>query len=153
MKKYTPFLFIALTAITSCSNIEEADLILLNAEVYTMEEDQPWASAIAISANKILAVLENDRAARKYAGPDTRVVDLHGKFVLPGFIDGHTHFDGTGAQLNDANLLAVSDETGLRKEISRVVDILEDGERITSGLKSDIPHTEGFLLRIVLKKP
>jgi len=47
----------------------------------------------------------------------------------------------------------VYDETGLRKEISRVVDILEDGERITSGLKSDIPHTEGFLLRIVLKKP
>ena len=99
--------------ITSCSNIEKADLILLNAEVYSMEEDQPWASAMAIKDNKIVAVLENDKSARKYSGPETRVIDLEGKFVLPGFIDGHTHFDGTGAQLNDANLLAVADEAGL----------------------------------------
>ncbi len=99
-----------------------------------MEEDQPWASAIVISGNEIIAVLEEDRYTRRYAGLDTRIVDLHGKFVLPGFIDGHTHFDGTGAQLNDANLLSVADEEGLRKEIARVVDILEDGEWITRGL-------------------
>ena len=61
-------------------------------------------------------------------------MDLEGKFVLPGFIDGHTHFEGTGAQLMDANLLAVSDEEGLRKEIARVVQILGEGEWITRGL-------------------
>ena len=120
--------------ITSCSNIEKADLILLNGEVYTMEKDQPWVSAVVIKDNKIVAVLDNDRSARKYSGLETRVVDLEGKFALPGFIDGHTHFDGTGAQLNDANLLAVADEAGLRKEIARVVNILEDGEWITRGL-------------------
>ena len=120
--------------ITSCSNIEKADLILLNGEVYTMEKDQPWVSAVVIKDNKIVAVLDNDRSARKYSGLETRVVDLEGKFALPGFIDGHTHFDGTGAQLNDANLLAVADEAGLRKEIARVVNILKDGEWITRGL-------------------
>jgi predicted amidohydrolase YtcJ len=136
MKKIilSPFIFFLL--ITSCYRIEEADLILMNAEVYTMEEGQPWASAIVISGNEIVAILEEDCSARRYAGPDTRIVDLHGKFVLPGFIDGHTHFDGTGAQLNDANLLAVADEKGLRKEIARVVDILEDGEWITRGFWS-----------------
>jgi predicted amidohydrolase YtcJ len=87
-----------------------------------------------IKENKIVAVFENDRLSRKFAGPDTRIVDLEGKFVLPGFIDAHTHFDGAGAQLNDANLLAVADEEGLRKEIARVVNILEDGEWITRGL-------------------
>jgi predicted amidohydrolase YtcJ len=87
-----------------------------------------------MKGHRIIAVPDKNRAARKYAGPDTRIIDLEGKFVLPGFIDGHTHFDGTGAQLNDANLLAVSDEEGLRKEMVRVVDILEDGEWITRGL-------------------
>jgi len=134
MKIITLLTSILIIASVSCTKVEEADLILLNAEVYTMEEDQPWASAVIISDNKIIAVLENDRTAMKYAGPDTRIADLDGKFVLPGFIDGHTHFDGTGAQLNDANLLAVADEAGLREEITRVVDILEDGEWITRGL-------------------
>ncbi len=134
MKKVILPTLTLLMIITSCTNVEKADLILLNGEVYTMEEDQPWASAVVIKDNKIVAVLDNDRSARKYAGPDTRIVDLEGKFALPGFIDGHTHFDGTGAQLNDANLLAVADEAGLRKEISRVVEILEDGEWITRGL-------------------
>ena len=134
MNKITLLTSILIIASVSCTKVEKADLILLNAEVYTMEEDQPWASAIIISENKIIAVLENDRTAMKYAGPDTRIADLEGKFVLPGFIDGHTHFDGTGAQLNDANLLAVADEAGLREEIARVVNILEDGDWITRGL-------------------
>lgn len=134
MKKIILPTLTLLMIITSCTNVEKADLILLNGEIYTMEEDQPWASAIVIDGNKITAVLANGRTAKKYTGPDTRVVDLEGKFVLPGFIDGHTHFDGTGAQLNDANLLAVADEAGLRKEISRVVENLEDGEWITRGL-------------------
>ena len=134
MKKIILLASILAMASLSCSKMEKADLILLNAEVYTMEEDQPWASAIVIKENEIIAVLDNDRSSGKYVGPDTRVVDLEGKFLLPGFIDGHTHFDGTGAQFNDANLLAVADDDGLRKEITRVVDILEDGEWITRGL-------------------
>ena len=134
MRNFIPLVFFTAMAVTSCLNVEKADLILLNGEVYTMEKDQPWVSAVVIKDNKIVAVLDNDRSARKYSGLETRVVDLEGKFALPGFIDGHTHFDGTGAQLNDANLLAVADEAGLRKEIARVVNILEDGEWITRGL-------------------
>ena len=118
----------------SCQRIEKADLILVNGEVYTMEESQAWASAIAIKGNMIVAVLENDSEAKKYEGPETRVIDLEGKFLTPGFIDGHTHFNGAGAQLNDANLLAVSDKEGLRTEITRVVGILGEGEWITRGL-------------------
>jgi predicted amidohydrolase YtcJ len=134
MKKTILLVSLLAMMLYSCSSVEKADLVLLNGEVYTMEEAQPWASAVVIAGNEIMAVLEKNRAARKYAGPGTQVIDLQGKFVVPGFIDGHTHFDGTGAQLMDANLLAVSDEAGLRKEISRVVGILEDGEWITRGL-------------------
>jgi predicted amidohydrolase YtcJ len=54
--------------------------------------------------------------------------------VTPGIIDGHVHFNRAGELILDANLMTVSDEDGLRKEIGRVVGILDDGEWITKGL-------------------
>lgn len=118
---------------TACKK-QPADLVLVNGEVYTMEEDQPWANGIVIEGNRIVTVLQEEREARKFTGRDTRVIDLHGSFVLPGFIDGHVHFNNASSLINDANLLAVSDEDGLKREIRRVVDILDDGEWITGGL-------------------
>lgn len=99
-----------------------------------MEEEQPWAAGIAIRGNSIIAVLENEIEGGKYTGETTRIIDLNGKFVTPGFIDAHTHFNNGGALLLDANLLAVSSEEGLKKEIQRVVENLEEGEWITGGL-------------------
>jgi predicted amidohydrolase YtcJ len=111
-----------------------ADLVLLNGKVYTVNPDNPWAGALVITGNKITAVCEKDSQARRYIGEGTEVIDLDGKFVTPGIIDGHVHFNRAGALINDANLMTVSDEKGLRKEIQRVVGILDDGEWITEGL-------------------
>jgi len=111
-----------------------ADLILLNGEVYTMEEAQPWATAVVVTGNRITAVLGDDAEAEAYRGPDTRVVDLRGKFVVPGFIDGHVHFNNAGALIKDANLMAVADDEGLAREMRRLVGILAEGEWITGGL-------------------
>ena len=111
-----------------------ADLILLNADVYTMEENQPWASAVVVTGNTITAVLASDAEADAYRGPDTEVIDLDGKFVVPGFIDGHVHFNNAGSLINDANLMAVADDQGLAEEMARVVAILDPGEWITGGL-------------------
>ena len=135
MKRYGSFLIYlcGILLVLSCSKIP-ADIVLKNAEVYTMEENQVWASAIVITGNKITAVLDNDKQAEKYIGPDTKVIDLKGKFVVPGFIDGHVHFNRSGELINDANLMAVSDEEGLINEITRVVNILQDDEWITGGL-------------------
>lgn len=120
-----------------CAKTEEvppADLVLLNADIYTVDPDNPTAKALVITGNKITAVCSSDKDARKYIGGQTKVIDLEGKFVTPGIIDAHVHFNGAGALIHDANLMTVSDEEGLRKEIKRVVDILEDGEWITEGL-------------------
>jgi len=87
-----------------------------------------------VRGNKIEAVCEQGSEAKKYIGKETKVIDLEGKFVTPGIIDGHVHFNRAGALINDANLMTVSDEEGLRKEIKRVVEILDDGEWITGGL-------------------
>lgn len=111
-----------------------ADLVLLNGDVYTVNPDNPENSALVIKGNKIEAVCQKDRKAKRYIGEGTKVIDLEGSFVVPGIIDAHVHFNSAGELINDANLMTVSDGLGLREEISRVVEILEEGEWITGGL-------------------
>jgi hypothetical protein len=137
MKKLAAVLFgltFGIFLSTCADRSGSADLILLNGQVYTMEEDQPWASAVVITGNTITAVLAEDSEAEAFRGPDTRVMDLQGKFVVPGFIDAHVHFNNAGALINDANLMTVSDNEGLRREMERVTGILDGGEWITGGL-------------------
>lgn len=70
-----------------------ASLVLKNGKVYTMEEDQPLAEAVAIKDGEIQFV-GSSSDAEKYVGEDTEVIDLEGKMVSPGFMDGHTHPPG-----------------------------------------------------------
>lgn len=122
-------------AVLACGQKPEpADLVLRNGDVYTMEAAMPWARGVAIRGNVIAAVFATDEEADDYIGPSTRVIDLAGRFVVPGFIDAHTHFASAGALVNDVNLMTVSDDEGLVKEIERVVRIVGPGEWITGGL-------------------
>ncbi len=111
-----------------------ADLVLLNGDVYTVDPANPTARALVITGNIITDVCRKDSEARKSIGERTRVIDLKEKFVTPGIIDAHVHFNRAGALINDANLMTVSDEEGLRNEIRRVVCIIDNGEWITEGL-------------------
>jgi len=130
----SPTLAVALF-LMACSGGQQqvADLILKNAEVYTLEAEQPRATAVVITGNTITAVLESDSEAEAFEGPDTRVVDMGGAFVMPGFIDSHTHFAGYGSVWNNADLMPVSEDEGLVAELARVAGILPEGEWITGG--------------------
>jgi hypothetical protein len=130
------FLGIGLLGQTGCARRGSvpADLVLMNGTLHTVNEAMPSATSLAVRGNKIVAVCRNDRDVKKYIGRETRVIDLGKKFVLPGIIDAHVHFNRAGALINDANLMMVSDGAGLRKEIQRVVAILDKGEWITEGL-------------------
>jgi predicted amidohydrolase YtcJ len=68
----------------------QADFVLQDAAVYTVDGARTWAEAVAVRGDEIVYVGANKGAAR-YAGPDTRVVNLRGKMVLPGFQDAHLH--------------------------------------------------------------
>jgi predicted amidohydrolase YtcJ len=126
-----PFLF----SLAGCRrNVPPADLVLRNGTIYTVNPVMPRARFLAVKGNMIIAVGKRDAEAGKYVGPATRVVDLRGKFAVPGIIDAHVHFDRAGALINDANLMTVSDEAGLRREVGRVAGLLGPGEWITEGL-------------------
>ena len=67
-----------------------ASIVFHTGKVYTVNDSQPWATAIAINREKIVYV-GDDEGALELVGPDTRVVDLAGKMLLPGFQDAHVH--------------------------------------------------------------
>jgi predicted amidohydrolase YtcJ len=125
-----------LGGLTACSAqpAAKATLVLRNGAIYTMDEAHPRARAVAVNGNTILAVADRDEDVAPYIDPSTRVVDLNGRFMLPGFIDGHTHFNQAGALVVDVNLLTVADDEGLEKEMARVVSVVGPGEWITGGL-------------------
>lgn len=110
-----------------------ADLIVTGGQVYTMEADQPWADAVAIQNGRFVEVGSRAKVNR-WRGAGTRTLNVRGAFVLPGLIDGHTHFDSAGRLLLGANLLAVSDEKGLRDELKEVVGRMPEGSAITGGM-------------------
>ncbi len=75
-----------------------ADLVLKNANIATLDPLQPMAQALAVRDGRIQA-LASDTGIEAYVGPDTQVMDLHGAFVTPGFIEGHGHLMDTGMSL------------------------------------------------------
>jgi len=98
-------LFTLLLPFATLSQVPEqpADKVVTNAYVWTVNEEQPVAEAIAILDGKILAVASAEQI-QPYIGPDTRVIDAGGKLILPGFIDNHTHFTSGGFQLQSIDL-------------------------------------------------
>src|SRR6202021_961320 len=72
-----------------------ADLVLSGGKIYTGFAAQPWASAVAIRGEFIVAIAgeggDSDAQIKSWLGPNTRVIDLHGKFAMPGFNDAHAH--------------------------------------------------------------
>ncbi|NGN99390.1 amidohydrolase [Grimontia sp. S25] len=85
-----------------------ADTIYHNAQVITVNDKQPEAEAVAILKGKILAVGEAEEILR-LKGDKTKVVDLKGLTMIPGFIDAHGHVMNTGLQAVSANLLSPPD--------------------------------------------
>jgi predicted amidohydrolase YtcJ len=73
------------------AKVPTADLLLCHGRIYTSNPAHPWASAVAIRGNKIVAVGDdNDVAGLR--GPHTRVIDLGGRMAMPGIMDSHLHF-------------------------------------------------------------
>ncbi|WP_420632534.1 amidohydrolase [Candidatus Palauibacter sp.] len=111
---------------------DPADLVLINGDVYTLDEERPAAEAIAIRGEHI-AVVGSNAEAQALVGGNTRVIDLGGAFVSPGFNDGHVHVESTGALIVGVNLLEVHEPRAFTEEIARAAERLAPGSWITRG--------------------
>ena len=80
-----------------------ADTIIVHGKVYTVNAQKPWAEALAIRGDKIVAVGSN-REIERFRGRGTRVIDARGHLVLPGFTDCHIHFLSGSLALGQVNL-------------------------------------------------
>jgi len=67
-----------------------ADLILVNGDIYTVDDSRSWVEAVGIQGQHIVYV-GTDAGAEKFKGEKTRIIDLKGKMILPGFQDAHVH--------------------------------------------------------------
>jgi len=104
----TLFLFIGLglACQTPSKKSDFADLVFRNGAVWTVNPQQPLAEAVAVKDGKIAAI-GNSHDISRWIGPKTRLIDLSGAMLLPGFIDSHTHFLEGGFALQNIRLREV----------------------------------------------
>ena len=107
------------------------DLVIVNAEIWT-GTSRPMAEGIAITGDRITAI-GTAAEIRALAGPNTRILDLPGRFITAGFIDNHTHFSQAGALLLGVNLLDVADSTALVRRVREARDRLPAGGWLVGG--------------------
>lgn len=111
---------------------QTADLVFRNGVIWTVDDDQPRAEAVATRGDKIVYVGSSAGAAA-FIGDNTRVIDLDGKLVTPGYNDNHVHFASTGQLLYGLNLLDVSDEQTFVARVRDVHDRYAEGSWIVGG--------------------
>lgn len=109
-----------------------ADLVIINANVHTMNRQQAMAQAVAVYGNRIVAVGSNDEI-KKLAGGRTRVIDAGGRLLLPGFNDSHVHFLSGGAQLSSVDLRDAKTPQEFAERIRRFSEKLPRGRWVTGG--------------------
>lgn len=109
-----------------------ADLILRNGAIYTLDASRRWAQAAAIADGRILYV-GTDAEAQAFAGAGTRVLDLQGRMVLPGFHDSHVHPVYGGIELGQCNLHGLESQEQIFEAIQRCVEARPQAAWIVGG--------------------
>ena len=106
----------------------DVDLIFVNGNVYTVNERQPHAEAVAVKNERIAFVGSNDDAKKFHAA---QVVDLHGKTVVPGLTDSHCHIFGIGEREMRLNLEGTNTQEDFLAKVKERVASTERGKWIT----------------------
>lgn len=118
-------LALVVMAVVSCTwktrTLGQAELVLKNAAVYTMDGVRSWADAVAVAGGRIIYV-GNTAGAEKLQGPDTSVLDLRGTMILPGFHDSHIHLISGGMGLKKCVLSGITSQEEIFRKIKAYAD-------------------------------
>ena len=138
--------------------VDAADLVLTNGKVVTVEEGAPNAQAVAIRGSRIVAV-GSSAEIKKHVGPKTQVIDVRGQLVIPGFIEGHGHFNGIGTTELGLKLMTARTWNRIVAMVAERVKTAKPGEWIYGrGWHQEkwdtkpTPDVEGFPVHDALSK-
>jgi predicted amidohydrolase YtcJ len=109
-----------------------ADLIVTNAKIWTVDKTRPQAEALAVLGERIVAV-GSAADVDAWHGPQTKVLDAHGKLLLPGFNDAHVHFVDGGTHLQEVQLKDAASPEEFAHRIGERAKTTPKGEWITGG--------------------
>jgi hypothetical protein len=128
MKTLLAFIFVGLAPAVFAT--EPAQTVFVNGNIYTMNERQPHAEAIAVKGDRIVLVGSN-ADAKKYQSDGARTVDLGGKTVVPGLTDSHCHIFGIGERELTLNLEGTNTLEDFLAKVKERVAKTDKGKWIT----------------------
>ncbi|MDX5585370.1 MAG: amidohydrolase family protein, partial [Aureibaculum sp.] len=120
MKKLISLLLIILS-FAACTQQQKADLIVVNANIYTVNDEFSKAEAFAIKDGIFIAIGTNDEINQNFA--TLKTIDAEGKTILPGLIDAHCHFYGLGLQQQRVDLTGTK---SYDEVLQRIVDFQKE---------------------------
>ena len=124
-----------------------ADIVIVNARIWTGDSDQPWATALAIRGEQIIAVGDNE-LVDDLIGPDTELIDSPAGLVVPGFIDSHVHMMTSGFELSSVQLRDASTAIEFTSRISDFAESMQPGDWLLGGTwdhqnwGGELPHRD-----------
>jgi predicted amidohydrolase YtcJ len=124
-------LIVVFLILTGCRSASP-DLILTGGRIFTADDARPWAQALAVRGERIVAV-GDDAQVRALAGPSTRVIELAGRLVVPGINDAHVHEPGG----LDARSVAVAPNATIEALFAAVAEAVQkhpDGTLLRAGI-------------------
>jgi predicted amidohydrolase YtcJ len=115
----------------SCIKKEKADLVIINGKVLTIDKGRSFAQAIAIKGEYIIAVGTTSQISERIEKEKTKVIDAHGRLVIPGFNDAHVHFGPLDPDYIE--LRYTIDPTVITEKVKAQVAKSRPGELINGG--------------------
>ena len=110
----------------------EADLVIMNAKIFTASQNIGETEAVAVKNGRFLAVGTNDEIQR-YVGPYSKIIDALGKSVLPGFIDSHIHISSGTAYVQGLDLFGISKKSDWLEIIRLSAKDVPEGKWLIGG--------------------
>ena len=158
IQKFSSFLAL-LFIVASCSTQQQpGTLVLRNGNIVTVDANKPQAQAVAVRGDSIVAVGSNEEI-QPFIGSSTVVIDLEGKTVVPGFVEGHGHFTGIGTMKMNLQLMSTKSWDEIVSMVGEAVKKAKPGDWIIGRGwhqekwdKTPTPNVEGFPTHASLDK-
>jgi predicted amidohydrolase YtcJ len=158
VNKSFPIFLLAFALVGAQAQVQPADLVLRGGRVVTLDPAQPEAQALAARDGAIVAVGSNDDIQR-FVGSSTQVIELNGQLAIPGFIEGHGHFNNIGEGKMNLELMGTKSWNEIVQMVAQAVEKAKPGQWIIGRgwhqekwSSAPEPNVEGFPTHASLDK-